>query len=239
MKVPLCFLYGKYPTEVFETKKAEQFFQNSPASSKPSLNIIVGWANVITSVKWDLTRARTFTPFTFCVHMQLYEWTRTHTHDSQWVEMKDLEFHPVTLCSRWRSGQARPGRSQERRSEREGGNERRWGRCRKKRGKTKLFFFVLFFFTLKHVFVFSVFLIRVPHGLLVGQSPTLHFSAPLSSPPPFRPAEAYTWAQPRSPRPQLTCHWEQQRPGRRWEWWGRGNYSKVESAGVMDAYVKE
>lgn len=48
--------------------------------------------------------------------------------------MKDLEFYPVTLCSRWRSGQARPGRSQERRSERgreemgtEGWDEVEWG----------------------------------------------------------------------------------------------------------------
>lgn len=59
--------------------------------------------------------------------------------------MKDLEFYPVTLCSRWRSGQARPGLSQERKSERERREERRWGRCRKRvEGQSCcLFFFYL------------------------------------------------------------------------------------------------
>lgn len=166
--------------------------------------------------------------------MQLYEWTYTHTHacthtdDRQWVEMKDLEFHPVTLCSRWRAGQARPGLSQERKSERERGEERRWGRCRKEGWGTKLLsFFLSFFFNLRErTCLFSFFFPLTPSWLPRGTesfsslllflcSSSHHLSAPSS---PLLPSWGYTWAQPRRLQPQLTRRKEaEDRGGKRWE----------------------
>lgn len=126
-------------------------------------------------------------PVCVCVRTCNCTSEHTHTDDRQWVEMKDLEFHPVTLCSRWRPGQARPGLSQERKSERERGEEWRWGGGAEKRGEGQSCCFN--FFLLAWILVcFFFFLWRTPSllscGIKSSSSLLLSCSPPLSSPPP-------------------------------------------------------
>jgi len=139
----------------------------------------------------------------------------TRTDDSQWVEMKDLEFHPVTLCSRWRSGQARPGLSQERKSERERWEESRWGRCRKEgRGGQSCFFNFFFIYVNTRVcFLFCSLLVCLRCSSLLLSSPLPLFSPSFS----LLPSWGYTWAQPWRPRPQLTRCREEGSRGQRKE----------------------
>lgn len=111
-----------------------------------------------------------------------------HTVDRQWVEMKDLEFYPVTLCSRWRSGQAGqacPKRKRERMSGREEMDELKkdgWGT-----GLLSLFLFVCL--TCRNTCV-SYFLMGSSVLCMVHRPHSIPFLILSSPSPPCCPAEA-------------------------------------------------
>lgn len=145
----------KQGSNSFTTKPHTRLASRFTAST-PSLSIVSGWADVTASVKWDLTQVQAFAPFS--------RWrvrpsgVGAHAQDDrQRVEMKDLEFHPGTLCSRWRSGRARPGRSQENRSERGGRGEEktRGGEVLKTGVRDKADFFCLFPFLFFYLFAWT------------------------------------------------------------------------------------
>lgn len=110
------------------------------------------------------------------------------TVDRQWVEMKDLEFYPVTLCSRWRSGQAWPGLSQEKERENEWKRGDGWVEGRRVRDRAVVFVFICLF-NLQEYMCFLFF-----DGLLwvvYGPPSSFHsFPHPFFSIPPSCPAEA-------------------------------------------------